>query len=360
MNLLGAKINEAPDGLRNGLRALINVGSFVKSVLDHADSNARAKVEMGQEPDLLEDVMAGGNVHIPQLEDLVAEFAGRTAATKMVDFMMQTHNVIGLLDDLLASAKHGDLADPQPHPPGSRGARPAPAAQGAATHDSRPPPSRAANGTFRPEFTTAADPAAQRAAQRGITTELDIGPASPQASAPPRTHNAPRKTTALHTFKLEVARHLYTFEQAVAEEQADLRRRIIGANSEAAGLRADVRLLESERAKWAEGAPRIASAPPPPDQAARPAGRPPDPAPPRPTVADAPDASPGAETPVDHGTANDDDDIAEEEAAEFLEMLSASQQRIRASLARDRELVEALGSDLHDIRQQVTRLQAPM
>ena len=56
----------------------------------------------------------------------------------------------------------------------------------------------------------------------------------------------------------------------------------------------------------------------------------------------------GAETPVDHG--NDDDDIAEEEAAEFMEMLAASQQRVRASLARDRELVEALGSELNDRR----------
>jgi len=80
MNLLGAKINEAPDGLRDGLRALINVGSFVKSVLDHADGNARAKVEMGQEPDLLEDVMKGGKVHIPQLEELVAEFAAARCA----------------------------------------------------------------------------------------------------------------------------------------------------------------------------------------------------------------------------------------------------------------------------------------
>jgi division protein CdvB (Snf7/Vps24/ESCRT-III family) len=137
----------------------------------------------------------------------------------------------------------------------------------------------------------------------------------------------------------------------VAEEQADLRRRIISANSEAAGLRADVRLLESERAR-AEG-PRLASAAPPPEDTV-------DPAPPILVAGDAPDASPGAETPVDHGTDNEADEIAEEEAAEFLEMLTASQQRVRASLARDREMVEALGSELHDIRQQVTRLQAPM
>ena len=61
MNLLGAKINEPP----NNLRAILSIGSFLKSVLDHADNNARAKVEMGQEPDLLEDVMAGGKIHIP-------------------------------------------------------------------------------------------------------------------------------------------------------------------------------------------------------------------------------------------------------------------------------------------------------
>lgn len=344
MSLLGAKINEPPDGLRDGLRALISVGSFVKSVLDHADSNARAKVEMGQEPDLLEDVMAGGNVHIPQLEELVAEFAGRTTATKMRDFMMQTHNVIGLLDDLLKGVNQDDPAAP----PDPR-ARPAPAEQGTA-HDSRPPFGRAANSTSRPEFTTAADPAAQRAAERGISTELEIGPAWRQASAPPRTHNAPRKATALNAFKMEVARHLHTFEQAVAEEQADLRRRIISANSEAAELRADVRLLESERAR-AEG-PRLTSAAPPPEHTV-------DPAPLIPAAGDAPDASPGAKTPVDQAT-DEADEIAEEEAAEFLEMLAASQQRVRASLARDRELVEALGTELHDIRQHVTRLQAPM
>jgi len=204
--------------------------------------------------------------------------------------------------------------------------------------------------TFRPEFTTAADPA-QRAAERGISTELELPRASPHASAPPRNHSAPPRTNALNAFKLEVARHLHTFEQAVAEEQVDLRRRIIGANSEAAGLRAAVRLLESERARWAEGESRIASAPPPPGSTVAP-----DPAPPRPAVGDASDTT-GAETPVDHGN---DDDIAEDEAAEFMEMLAASQQRVRASLARDRELVEALGSELHDIRQQVTRLQAPM
>ncbi len=347
MNLLGAEINEAPEGLRGGLRALISVGSFVKSVLDHADSNARAKVEMGQEPDLLEDVMAGGKVHIPQLEELVAEFAGRTTATKMVDFMMQTHSVLGLLDDLMESARQGDIADPQPRPPGARGARPA-TEQGAAN---RPSSGQAANGSFRPEFTTAADPAAQQAARQGTTTELDLGCAAPRVSPPPRTHNPSRKAAALHAFKLEVARHLNTFEQAVAAEQAELRQRILSANSEAAALRADLRLLEAERARRAGPVPSTKSAPIPENSVA------PDPASSRTEADDAPHASPGTEAPVDPEY---DDEVDEEEAAEFMEMIAASQQRVRASLARDREMVEVLGGELHDIRQQVTRLQAPM
>ena len=353
MNLLGAKINEGPDGLRDGLRAVLTIGTFFKSVLDHADSNARAKVEMGQEPDLLEDVMAGGKVHIPQLEELVAEFAGRTTATKMVDFMMQTHSVIGLLDDLLEGVKHGDLADAQAHPPGPRGPRPAATEQQAATPGFRASPGPAANSTFRPEFTTAADPAAQQAARQGTTTELNIGGAASHASPPPATRSAPRKG-ALDAFKMEVARHLAIFEQAVAAEQADLRQRIVSANSEAAGLRADLRLLESERARRAEGEPhRTASAPPTPEHTAAPSH-----ASSTSAVADASNTSSGAPTPV--GPENDDDDVSEEEAAELMDMISAAQERVRASLARDRELVEALGSEMHEIRQHVTRLQAPM
>ncbi len=214
----------------------------------------------------------------------------------------------------------------------------------AATPGFRASPGQAANSTFRPEFTTAADPAAQQAARRGTTTELDIGGAASHASPPPRTHDAPRKS-ALNAFKMEVARHLAMFEQAVAAEQADLRQRIIGANSEAAGLRADLRLLESERARRAEGEPhRTASAPPTPEHTAAPSH-----ASSTSAVADASNTSPG-----------DDDDVSEEEAAELMDMISAAQERVRASLARDRELVEALGSEMHAIRQQVTRLQAPM
>ena len=246
----------------------------------------------------------------------------------MVDFMMQTHSVIGLLDDLLENVKHGDHADAQSHPTGPT--RPGTAGQGAASPGFRPSSGQAANSSngaeqqFRPEFTTAANPAAQEAARRGTTTNLNIDRAS-HVNPPPQTHKTPRMAT-INAFKMEVARHLIAFEQAVAAEQADLRGRILGASSEAAGLRADLRLIESDRARWAEREPvrRPASTSPDPESTAAPSTS---------SSTEAADASsPDTATPVDHGT-YDNEAITEEEAAEFMDMISAAQQRVLASLA---------------------------
>ena len=45
---------------------------------------------------------------------------------------------------------------------------------------------------------------------------------------------------------MDVARHLQAFEQAVAEEQAQLRGRMIQQSLEAAGIRAELRLIDPE------------------------------------------------------------------------------------------------------------------
>ena len=110
MNLLGAQIREVPEGLRS----LINIGSFIKDVIDNADNNARARVNAGERPDLLEDLLKGAHVHVPKLQEIVEDIAGRTHAKTMADFMMQTHNVIGLFNTLLEKAEDIDAARPGP------------------------------------------------------------------------------------------------------------------------------------------------------------------------------------------------------------------------------------------------------
>lgn len=354
MNLLGGEINGVP----GGVRSIINVGSFLKSVLDHADGNARARMEMGERPDLLEDLLKGANVHIPKLEELVSEFAGRTAAKTAIDFMLQTHSVLGLFNTLMDQVREDGSRGPSgPHAPSSSGPprpnfRPASAAeQGSA------PGSRQAAGAqsgpgqrsqHRADFTTAADPVAQRAAQQGTAVELEFSNTRPGEARP--HHTEPPRRVTIGAFKMAVARHLVAFEEGVAAEQAELRRGIIAANCEAASLRADLRLLESERARWAaSGAPDHA---PVDDAASQPMASPAD----ADESATADASSPAADTAAQ---GNDDDEIPEEEAAEIMNMILESQQRARDSLARDREMVEAMSGDLREIRQQVDRLRAP-
>ena len=62
---------------------------------------------------------------------------------------------------------------------------------------------------------------------------------------------------------------------------------------------------------------------------------------------------------ADDRDGDDDAEIPEEEAAAIMDMICASQQRVRDSLAKDRAMVEKVGKDLSDLSQQITRLQAP-
>ena len=257
MDLLGAKIPDVP----NSLRSLINIGSFLKSVVDNADNNARQRVSAGERPDLLEDLLKGAHIHVPKLQEIVEDIAGRTHAKTMADFMMQTHSVIGLFNTLIEKAEAVDAASPgptraAPHSP------PQPPRQGGA-----PPSAPAANqqpgatgfkSRHRPDFTVDADPNARRAAEQGThSVELPIDAVSPDSpaavqpkNAAPPTDKPPRKP-AISAFKMDVAQHLLAFEEAVAAEQADLRRGIIAADCESARLRCELRLLETARARSA-------------------------------------------------------------------------------------------------------------
>mgnify|MGYP000381987714 CR=1 FL=1 len=345
MNLLGAQIREVPEGLRS----LINIGSFIKDVIDNADNNARARVNAGERPDLLEDLLKGAHVHVPKLQEIVEDIAGRTHAKTMADFMMQTHNVIGLFNTLLEKAEDIDAARPGP----TRAAPHSPPSQGAANQQ---PGAAGYKPRFRPEFTVEADPNAMRAAEQGThSVELPVDAGSPAAVPPKRasqpTAKPPHKP-AISAFRMEVARHLLAFEEAMAAEQAEIRRGIIAADGEAARLRCELRLLETawERSASAGGA-AVGDDTPGTDQA------------PPASAADSgqssDDAEEAAATIADGGDADADAEIPEEEAAAIMDMLCASQQRVRDSLAKDRAMVEKVGKDLSDLSQQITRLQAP-
>lgn len=345
MNLLGAQIREVPEGLRS----LINIGSFIKDVIDNADNNARARVNAGERPDLLEDLLKGAHVHVPKLQEIVEDIAGRTHAKTMADFMMQTHNVIGLFNTLLEKAEDIDAARPGP----TRAAPHSPPSQGAANQQ---PGATGYKPRFRPEFTVDADPNAKRAAEQGThSVELPIDAGSPAAVTPKRAPQAtdkPPHKPAISAFKMDVARHLLAFEEAVAAEQAEIRRGIIAADGEAARLRCELRLLETawERSASAGGA-AVGDDTPGTDQA------------PPASAADSGQSSDDGEevaaTIADGGDADADAEIPEEEAAAIMDMICASQQRVRDSLAKDRAMVEKVGKDLSDLSQQITRLQAP-
>ena len=343
MNLLGAQIREVPEGLRS----LINIGSFIKDVIDNADNNARARVNAGERPDLLEDLLKGAHVHVPKLQEIVEDIAGRTHAKTMADFMMQTHNVIGLFNTLLEKAEDIDAARPGP----ARAPPHSPPSQGAANQQ---PGATGYKPRFRPEFTVDADPNAKRAAEQGThSVELPIDAGSPAAVTPKRAPQAtdkPPHKPAISAFKMDVARHLLAFEEAVAAEQAEIRRGIIAADGEAARLRCELRLLETawERSASAGGA-AVGDDTPGTDQA-----------PPASAADSGQSGDDGEEVAATIADGDDADaEIPEEEAAAIMDMICASQQRVRDSLAKDRAMVEKVGKDLSDLSQQITRLQAP-
>ena len=268
--------------LPKALRSFIRVGAYVKEVLDKADMNAQARAQAGQQPNLLDDVMKDGQVHIANLEEVLADITGRTKAKSMIELMTHAHGLIGMynsVSDIFAGADAEGAGD------GARDPRRAPSqAPRPANDGSRP--------TFRPEFTSAAKRAGQAAASAASAPGAASAPTAREAAAaePAQTATAPaaaatKPPTAdprmsleatLNAFTMEVARHLQSFEQAVAVEQAELRGRMIHQCLEAAGLRARIQVLESKLvpAATASATEEHAAVPAAPVAAAAPAAAP--------------------------------------------------------------------------------------
>jgi chemotaxis protein histidine kinase CheA len=167
--------------------------------------------------------------------------------------MTHAHGLIGMynsVSDIFAGADAEGAGD------GARDPRRAPSqAPRPANDGSRP--------TFRPEFTSAAKQAGQAAASAASApgaasaptareataaepAQTATAPAAAAASKPPTTDPRMSLEATLNAFTMEVARHLQSFEQAVAVEQAELRGRMIHQSLEAAGLRARIQVLESK------------------------------------------------------------------------------------------------------------------
>ncbi|MBK7829586.1 hypothetical protein [Nannocystis sp.] len=229
--------------LPKALRSFIRVGAYVKEVLDKADANAQARAEAGQQPNLLDDVMKDGQVHIANLEEVLADITGRTKAKSVIELMTHAHGLMGIyntVSDMLAGADEGGAGEGARDPRRASSQAPRPA------NDGSPP-------SFRPEFTSAAKRAGQAAASAASAPGAASAPTAQEAPAPTaRTATAPTTDptssleATLNAFKMEVARHLQTFEQAVAVEQAELRGRMIHQSLEVAGLRARIQVLESK------------------------------------------------------------------------------------------------------------------
>ena len=366
--------------LPKALRSFIRVGAYVKEVLDKADANAQARAEAGQQPNLLDDVMKDGQVHIANLEEVLADITGRTKAKSMIELMTHAHGLIGIynsVSDIFAGADADGAGD------GARDPRRAPSQAPRPANDG-------SRSTFRPEFTSAAKRTGKAAASAASAPGAASAPAAREATAaePAQTATAPaaaatKPPTAdpkmsleatLNAFTMEVARHLQSFEQAVAVEQAELRGRMIHQCLEAAGLRARIQVLESKLVPAAR-----ASASATEEHAAVPAAEPIAAAAPAAPVA-AP-ASESADRPMEprpHEAANDPATLDTHEpandpatvdtqgvvdakisacAVEVSSMIIESHTRVHTSLTSDRAKADATDEELRALRKNVVRLE---
>ena len=374
--MLGVSVKEE---LPPHLRTIMSLGSFALGVYRNADKNARARVAEGQRPDLLEDVLKGAHVHAPKLEELLAQFTGRTTARTMVDLMLNSHGVMGLLNDFTDATMGAGFGGPANDPAGSK---PPP--------DAPPPPP-----VFRPDLTSAAGPRAADPAQPPTvpTFRADLTSAAasqgdqahrPQAApafrpdltsasqqhdpgaghpmrAPDASTGAPSKAPrrSFAAFKKELAQYLVGFEQAVAVEQAELRDKIHCTNNEISALRFELRstrmdlegrLARMEREQEQAAMDNEAGYDPGVAQEASCAT--PEVAPGEVNLAH-PEADASVEEPSD-----DDDEVSEYEAAEIMEMIVGAQQRACASIAQERAAVDSLGSEVKELRIEIARLNA--
>ena len=369
--------------LPKALRSFIRVGAYVKEVLDKADANAQARAEAGQQPNLLDDVMKDGQVHIANLEEVLADITGRTKAKSMIELMTHAHGLIGIynsVSDIFAGADADGAGD------GARDPRRAPSQAPRPANDG-------SRSTFRPEFTSAAKRTGKAAASAASAPGAASAPAAREATAaePAQTATAPAAAAAskppttdprmsleatLNAFTMEVARHLQSFEQAVAVEQAELRGRMIHQSLEAAGLRARIQVLESKLVPAATASATEEHAAVPaaePIAAATPAAAPaaaPVAAPANEPAAE-PIAKPAVNRPaepqphqaanIDPATLDTDGNVVDAKiaacAVQVSGMIIESHTRVHASLTDDRARSRAYDEELLNLGKVVTRLE---
>ena len=88
--------------LPKAIRSFIRMGAYFKDVIDKADVNAQARAEAGQQPNLLDDVMKDGQVHIANLEEVLADITGRSKAKSMIELMTHAHGLMGVYNTMTA------------------------------------------------------------------------------------------------------------------------------------------------------------------------------------------------------------------------------------------------------------------
>ena len=367
--------------LPKALRSFIRVGAYFKEVLDKADVNAQARAEAGQQPNLLDDVMKDGQVHIANLEEVLADITGRTKAKSMIELMTHAHGLIGMynsVSDIFAGADADNAGDGARDPGHAPSQAPRPANDG-----SRP--------TFRPEFTSAAKRAGQAAASAASAPGAASAPTAREAAAaePAQTATAPAAAATkppttdprmsleatLNAFTMEVARHLQTFEQAVAVEQEELRGRMMHQTLEVAGLRARIQVLESKLVPAARApasateehaavpaAEPIAAAAPAAAPVAAPASESADrPMEPRPQEAANDPATLDTHEPANDPATVDTQGVVDAKisacAVEVSSMIIESHTRVHTSLTSDRAKADATDEELRALRKNVVRLE---
>lgn len=358
--------------LPKALRSFIRVGAYFKEVLDKADVNAQARAEAGQQPNLLDDVMKDGQVHIANLEEVLADITGRTKAKSVIELMTHAHGLMGIyntVSDMLAGADEGGAGEGAGDPRRASSQAPRPANDGSSP-------------SFRPEFTSAAKRAGQAAASAASAPGSASAPTAQEAPAPTaRTATAPTTDptssleATLNAFTMEVARHLQAFEQAVAVEQTELRGRMIHQSLEVAGLRARIQVLESKLVPAARApasatqehaavpaAEPIAAAAPAAAPVAAPASESADrPMEPRPQEAANDPATLDTHEPANDPATVDTQGVVDAKisacAVEVSSMIIESHTRVHTSLTSDRAKADATDEELRALRKNVVRLE---
>ena len=346
MDTQSAQAEQLPKALRSFIRA----GTYVQKVLDTAEVNAQARAAAGQPPNLLDDVMKDGQVHIANLEEVLADITGRTKAKTVVEFMTHAHGLMGIynsVSDMFSGADEAHAGDPR-----------------RASSQASAPANGASSPTFRPEFTGAARRAAKAAAAASAQRPHEA--TAPAATA--HTAPAPETTTpsmslddTLSALTMNVARHLQAFEKSVADEQTALRGRMMHQSLEAAGLRGRIQALEAKLMPAARAPASTVG-----EHAAVPAAAPVTAVPVvEPTAA--PVAAPANEPPphqtanVDPATSDTHGDVVDAMVAAFAgkisDMVLESHTRVQTKLMEDRAQSIACDEELLKLRTAVIRLE---